>query len=108
MLKYIKKFLNRNINNDISYKTAIKVLKQDDGILLDVRSKQEYEEEHLPGAINISLYDLEKNIKQIILDKTKTIVVYCASGSRSKQAQSLLEQLGYENVYNLKGGINSV
>lgn len=108
MLRHIKKFLNRHIIKDINFKTAVRFLKQNDGVLIDVRSKQEYEEEHLAGAININLYDLEKEIKQMIKAKNKTIVVCCTSGGRSKQAQIILEKLGYENVYNLKDGINGI
>lgn len=108
MLRTIKNFLNRSINKDINYKTAIKLLKKDDGILLDVRSKQEYEETHLPGAINISLYELKNEAIKKIPNKSKTIVVYCSSGNRSKQAQVLLEQMDYQNIYNLKNGINAI
>lgn len=108
MLRTIKKFLSRSINKDINYKTATKLLKENNGVLLDVRSKQEYEETHLPGAINISLYDLKKEAIKSIPDKNKLVVVYCSCGSRSKQAQNLLEQLNYQNVYNLKNGINAV
>ncbi|MGN1269606.1 MAG: rhodanese-like domain-containing protein [Clostridia bacterium] len=108
MLKTIKKFLSRSINKDINYKTATKLLKENDGVLLDVRSKQEYEEIHLPGAINISLYNLKGEAIKKLPDKNKIIVVYCASGSRSKQAQNILEQMNYQNVYNLKNGINAI
>ncbi len=108
MLKIIKKIINRSINNEINYKTAINLLKESNGILLDVRSKQEYEETHLPGAINISLYDIKQEIEKKIPNKNETIIVYCETGSRSKQAKTILEQINYKNVYNLKNGINSI
>ena len=41
-------------------------------------------------------------------DKNRTILVYCESGNRSKEAQSILEQLGYKEVYNLKGGLDNI
>lgn len=108
MLKIIKKFLSRSINKDMNYKAAIKFLRENNGVLLDVRSKQEYEETHLPGAINISLYNLKEEAIKKLPDKNKIIVVYCASGSRSKQAQIILEKMNYQNVYNLKNGINAI
>lgn len=84
------------------------MVKQKNAILIDVRSYQEYEEEHLIGAICIPLYSLRKTILEMIPDKQKLIIVYCASGGRSMQAQEILEDLGYEKVYNLKDGLNSI
>lgn len=76
--------------------------------LIDVRNNQEYEEGHLNGAINISLYNIEKQIENIVKDKTDLIILYCSSGNRSKEAKKILENLGYQEVYNLKGGIDKV
>lgn len=109
MFRAIRRIFYRSINNkEIRYKVAMKLLKQENGVLVDVRSKQEYEEEHLPGAINISLYDLEKEIYKKIPNIQTTIVLYCTSGTRSKKGQILLEKLQYENVYNLKGGLDGI
>ena len=109
MLKKIKKIWYRSVNNnDINYKTVQKIQKQENTILLDVRSHQEYEEGHLNGAISLSLYSLANKILKIVPNKKTAIIVYCTSGARSKQAQRLLEQLGYENVYNLKDGLDSI
>ncbi len=109
MLDKLKKILYRHINTkEINYKALQTMLKQKDVVLIDVRSKQEYEEGHLIGAICISLYEIKKEISKIVPNKQTSIIVYCSSGTRSKQAQELLEQLGYENVYNLKGGLNNI
>ena len=72
---------------------------------IDVRSKQEYEEGHLNGAILIPEYEIKEKIKNIVENKDEKILVYCSSGLRSKQAQEELINLGYKNVYNLKDGI---
>lgn len=96
-------------NNEINYKTAKQIIKNNrDTILLDVRSKQEYEEGHLPGSMLICLYDLEEKAPTMLLDKTQIIICYCSSGNRSKQAQEVLEKMGYQNVYNLKGGLDDI
>ena len=93
----------------IDYENAKAILKeQKQAILLDVRSEQEYKENHLDGSINIPLYDLERNSKIIECNKQNTIIVYCKSGGRSKKAVKLLEREGYENVYEIKGGLDEI
>ena len=109
MFKMIQKMFNRSIGEkEINYETAQKILKKQNGILIDVRSKQEYEEGHLADAILIPLYDLEEEIEQKAPNKQKTIVLYCSSGVRSKQAKTQLEQMGYSNVFHIKGGLNDI
>ena len=73
--------------------------------IIDVRSKTEYDEGHLEGAINIPEYELKSNFKNLNIDKNKVIVLYCISGSRSKRAYFKLKQMGYSQVYNLYGGL---
>lgn len=77
-----------------------------DGLLVDVRSRQEYEEGHLRGAINIPLGSIDENILGKI-PKDKNIIIYCQSGMRSKKACEILDELGYEKIYNLEGGLNN-
>lgn len=72
-------------------------------IIVDVRTKEEYEELHIKDAINIPLDEINDSIS---LDKTKKILVYCKSGNRSEKAFASLLNLGYD-VYNL-GGINDI
>ena len=109
MLERIRKIFNRHTNTkEINYKMLQKMMKEKQTILIDVRSKQEYEEGHLIGAIWISVYSIEKQIVNEVPNKLANIIVYCSSGVRSKQAQEILENLGYENVYNLKGGLNNI
>ena len=77
-------------------------------VLIDVRSGQEYEEGHLDGAINIPVYNIEKEISKCVKSTEDTIILYCSSGSRSRQAKEILENLGYSEVYNLKEGIDKI
>ena len=63
-----------------------------DGIIVDVRTKEEYQEGHVVGAINIPYDEIDENVN---LDKTKTIYVYCKSGRRSAVAYQTLKDLGY-------------
>ena len=71
--------------------------------LLDVRQPGEYESEHIPGAKLIPLPDLTDGHRQ--LDSLKPVIVYCRSGSRSLAAAQLLSGLGFNEIYNLEGGI---
>ena len=106
--RIFKSSKNRSID-DLSYIKIKQLLNENsNSILLDVRSKQEYLEYHLDGAMNIPLYDLKGNIDKIIQDKKTLIAVYCQSGTRSKKAKKILSQMGYTNIYNLDGGINSI
>ena len=77
-------------------------------ILIDVRSRREFSEEHLDGAINIPLPEVKKNIGRYVIDKNKRILVYCEYGGRSARAVRILEELGFVNVYNLKGGLEKI
>jgi rhodanese-related sulfurtransferase/rubrerythrin len=73
--------------------------------LLDVRQPGEYESEHIPGARLIPLPGLKDGRRQ--LDSHKPLIVYCASGGRSLAAAQLLSGLGFNEIYNLQGGIKA-
>jgi rhodanese-related sulfurtransferase len=76
-------------------------------VIIDTRSVREYEEGHLKNTvfINFSAPDIKEQVlKQ---DKTKTYLIYCHSGGRSGIIQDLMEKNGFEETYNLKGGIVS-
>ena len=83
------------------------LMKETEGyILLDVRTKEEYESGYIPGAINIPLSDINENVVSSLPDKSQMILVYCRSGNRSRQASDKLVNLGYANIIEI-GGINS-
>ncbi len=109
MFRKIKRILYRSLENkEISYQKLQEIMRKDtNALLIDVRSKQEFKEGHLEGSINIPLYEIDKQLDKIP-DKQCTIVIYCASGHRSKQAKEKLEKLGYENVYHLKNGLDGM
>ncbi len=80
--------------------------RNEDLILVDVLNHESYEEEHIPGSINIPLEDIA-NKAQELLDKDKEIVVYCGSlkCKASTQAEKKLMSLGYKKVYDYAGGL---
>lgn len=71
-------------------------------VYLDVRTKDEFELGSIPGAINIPIDDLRDNLH--LLNKSNTIVAFCAVGLRGYLAARILMQNGFENVFNLNGG----
>lgn len=104
--KLIKKIYRHKEN--ITIKEMLEILKTNSNtVLLDVRSSQEYIEGHIRGSINIPVYDIEKQAKNK-LNKNSIIIVYCSAGIRSKRAIQILEKLGYENLYNVEGGIENL
>ena len=75
-------------------------------VILDVRTLAEVEHGKIPGAIHIDIYKGQEFINEIMkLDKTKNYFVYCKSGGRSGQACAFMNQSGFENAFNLIGGI---
>ena len=93
---------------DLSSEELIEKLKNDyKGCLLDVRSEEEFEESHIPNAklLNIRnpqsfIYGLEK------MDNSLNYYVYFHSGVRSVQSCQIMKTFGYENLFNLLGGIS--
>ena len=75
-------------------------------ILLDVRTQEEYDAEHIEGAILIPNYEIEIKAESILTDKNALILVYCRSGRRSKNAASQLVTLGYTNIKEFGGIID--
>jgi rhodanese-related sulfurtransferase len=71
--------------------------------LLDVRTTDEYRQAHLKGAVLIPIDQVERRLREI--PKDKTVLVYCAVGSRSRAVAGFLVQQGYREVYNMRDGI---
>jgi rhodanese-related sulfurtransferase len=75
-------------------------------VVLDVRTEDEWNRGIIPGAINIDIYKGQGFIYAVEeLDKSKNYYVYCAAGARSAQACNIMNQLGFDNTFNLIGGI---
>lgn len=77
-------------------------------ILIDVRSNQEYKEGHIQGAINIPEFEIINRVQKEISKKNQLIVLYCQYGGRSRNAMKIMQKMGYTNIYNLYGGLESL
>jgi rhodanese-related sulfurtransferase len=73
--------------------------------LLDVRTPQEYQQGYIEGAVLINFFDPDFVIKvSTRFDKNKPLYIYCAVGGRSNKAARKLIAVGFDSVYDLKGG----
>lgn len=81
-------------------------MKEKDVVILDVRSPAEFKVAHVPGAVNVDIRDEKFDEKVTALGKTKTTLVYCRSGVRSRTAVDRMSRLGFEKLYNFFGSMN--
>lgn len=82
-----------------------KIQAKEDFVLLDVRTPMEYSNGKIAGSINLPVDQVQTKVQEIILDKEKTVYVYCLSGSRSIVAVEIMKQLGYKNVFSVISGL---
>lgn len=85
---------------------AKQMIDQNQAILIDVRTPDEFDEKHIPKAILMPVYDLELHFKKHFPNLNQNYLIYCRSGIRSKHAQSILKSLGYQHVFDLGGIID--
>ena len=84
-----------------------RLIKDDNAIVLDVRTQEEVEEGIIPNAMHLDIYDSAGFVAGVQgMDKTKNYYVYCRSGGRSQQACMLMQQFGVEKVFNLATGFS--
>ena len=97
---------SNNKHKVISSIEAFEMMKnENDYIIVDVRTPEEYAQGHIENAINIPLDLISDDIYKL-LDKDQLIMLYCRSGNRSSQAANKMVALGYKNVIDF-GGINT-
>ena len=98
---------NFQSNYDISPKDLNQIFNQQlsENIILDVRTKEECSESKIPGSLNIDYYS--ENFKDNLdkLNKNLNYYIYCRSGNRSGKTVMILREKGFNNVFNLEGGI---
>ena len=92
---------------NITAEEAKQIMDTEEGyIILDVRTQEEYDEGHIPGAIVISHEEIKEKAEEVLPDKDQLILVYCRSGRRSKIAAEALAALGYTNIKEFGGIID--
>ena len=92
---------------NITAEEAKQIMDSEEGyIILDVRTQEEYDQGHIPGAIVISHEEIAEKAEEVLTDKDQLILVYCRSGRRSKIAAEALLELGYTNIKEFGGIID--
>ena len=76
-------------------------------LLIDVRQVEEWNQAHIPGATLVPLDTLPHQIKEICSNPQEAIYLYCQRGRRSHQSALILLSLGYQNIHELEGGIET-
>jgi len=102
MLSYRE--LLKKTKDEIAEIDAVEARTRHDALFVDVRERDEWHEGHIPRAVFVPRGNLESRIEGVAPDRTKPLVIYCASGSRSAFAAKSLAELGYEDVVSLAGG----
>jgi rhodanese-related sulfurtransferase len=97
-----------NITADVALGLIMSRSSDPNFVILDVRTPSEYATRHVKKAVNINFYDANFSDALSALDKAKTYFVYCASGTRSGNATSLMRQLGFQQVYNMTTGFSTL
>ena len=92
---------------DITAQEGFALIQENEGnpdfVIIDVRTPEEFVDGHLEDAINLNI-NSENFLDELKkLDKDKTYLIYCRSGSRSAQAVAVMEELGYKEVYDMGG-----
>ena len=92
---------------NITAEEAKQIMDSEEGyIILDVRTQEEYDQGHIPGAIVIPHEEIGEKAEEVLTDKDQLILVYCRSGRRSKIAAEALVELGYTNIKEFGGIID--
>ncbi len=92
---------------NITAEEAKRIMDSEEGyIILDVRTQEEYDQGHIPGATQISHEEIKEKAEKVLTDKDQLILVYCRSGRRSKIAAEVLVELGYTNIKEFGGIID--
>ena len=102
---YDKTPILKDITADEAYKLIINNSEKTNFIILDIRTKEEYQSEHIQNSIMIDFYldNFENELNK--LDKNNTYLIYCRTGRRTGLTLDIMEELGFLKVYNMIGGI---
>ncbi|MBO5178745.1 MAG: rhodanese-like domain-containing protein [Clostridia bacterium] len=91
----------------VSMDEIVEIMEENENyIILDVRTIEEYNEGHIPNAICIPNETIDESVTKKLTDKNQLILIYCRSGNRSKQATEKLKNIGYTNLVEFGGIID--
>ena len=91
--------------NQVNSDELLEFIEINNAVLVDVRTHDEYSSGYIENSLNIDYLSIDFNQNVEELDKNTPIVLYCRSGKRSSRSANILSKLGFNEVYNLQGGI---
>lgn len=97
--------MNTNPASEISYEELLRLRDKKEYVLIDIRSKYEYEKEHIRGSISIPEHELFYEMNRF--DKRKTYIFICQKGKNSRDVAHTFKQYGYKTI-NLAKGMDAV
>ena len=108
VLFFINSIFSQQQILDIDYKKMSEILDRESTVLIDVRTADEFNSFRIKNSINIDYYSKVFLDSISLFKDKKNIILYCRSGRRSYYAAKLLQQKGFNNIYNLEGGVLEV
>ncbi|MCB1864972.1 MAG: rhodanese-like domain-containing protein [Chromatiales bacterium] len=100
-----RSYMNDSGKNAVGPQQAVRLMNDREAVVLDVREANEFSDGHIRGAIHIPLGEVKNRVSQLQKYKSRPIIVGCRSGSRSNVAAGHLRRAGFEQVFNLRGGM---
>ena len=97
--------INNESINQMNSDELIDFIELNDAILVDVRTEDEYNSGYIENSLNIDYFSNEFSVNADKLDKNTPIILYCRSGNRSSMSANKISKLGFNEIYNLEGGI---
>lgn len=91
--------------SSVSPTESTQMINRDDALIIDVRESNEYSTGHIINSVHIPLSSLKSRIHELEKHKTQKVILACRSGHRSSQACATLKKEGFEQVFNLRGGV---
>ncbi len=102
-----EKVVVEQINIDVDAQTFSELIAKENGVVLDVRTDNEFFAGHISGALHFDFYRDDFKVLLTDLDPKTPVYVYCKSGGRSGKTANMLKGMGFSEVYNLEGGITA-
>ncbi len=104
MIVFLASSCASNAYKHIDVRTAKKLMAQDPRpLVVDVRTQEEYNEGHIPGAILVPIDEIRNGNFEKLEDKNQVLLIYCRTGRRAEDAAEILAEEGYSKVYEFGG-----
>lgn len=100
-------FLNNGKHKPISASEAVRLMNSENAVVVDTRSASDYQKNHILHAVHVPVAGIDERAGEISKDTDQTVICYCGSGNQASQAANKLRKQGYNQVYTLRGGINT-